>query len=393
MRYINIIIYILLFTISKSQNLVLNPSFETYTTCPTNFGQINVAIPWQTPNGFPSDYYNVCATGTNVSIPKNLYDRNFQYARNGNAYVGMTTMYPIGSDFRQYATTNINLTTNSYYICRFYVSNVNTYRCAHNNIALSFTSTFPNSTTCSNCPLNLPMHIYKFGNPVIKDTLNWTEIMGIYKANGSEQYITIGNFKDDTNTKIDTTNYGTLAYAAYYMIDDVSVEPICAPFWSYRDTTVVSGDSVLIGPCITGLNINWYDSNGNFITNAPGIYVKPNSPTYYTASEDFCNGITTHTINVMVTPTSVEDYNVFTNSISLFPNPTTNNFTISNIQESSKLKVDIADTQGKLYSTESIIITNNKATIKTNLPNGVYFVSITDTVSGLKTVKKLIVQK
>jgi hypothetical protein len=92
-------------------------------------------------------------------------------------------------------------------------------------------------------------------------------------------------------------------------------------------------------------------------------------------------------------PVKVDEYDKLQNSIKLFPNPTTNNFTISNLAESSQLKVDITDTQGNLYSTELITPTNNKAIIKTNLTNGVYFVSITDTVSGLKTIKKLIVQK
>lgn len=394
MRYFNIVIYLLLFVITKAQNLVPNSGFESYTSCPTAYQQINTSFPWVTASGFNADYYNSCSTSTNVSVPKNLYNANFQFPVNGNGYAGINTINGIGNDFRQTISAPLTSTllNNNYYLCKFYLSNVICYPYAHNNISLAFSSNISFSISCS-CPLNLPMHIYKFGNPVIKDTLNWTEIMGIYKANGTEQYITIGNFKDDANTKIDTTSYGNLGFGAYYMIDDVSVEQICTPFWSYRDTTVVSGDSVLIGPCITGLNINWYDSNGNFITNAPGIYVKPNSPTYYTASENFCNGITTHTINVMVTPMSVKEYNTFTNSVSLFPNPTANNFTISNLTESSKLKVDITDVQGKLHSAELITVTNNKVTIKTNLTNGVYFVSISDTMNGLIAVKKLVVQK
>ena len=394
MRYCNIIIYLLLFTITKSQNLVPNPSFETHSTCPTNYGQINKATGWDYVYAAQAaEYYNSCATGTNVSVPKNFSNSNYQLPKTGNGYAGIQTMHPSG-----YMRGNIcsqlstSLVNNSFYLVKFYVVNVQGYPIANNNLALSFSNTLT-YTLATNTTLNLPMHIYKFGNPVVIDTLNWTEIMGIYKANGTEQFIIIGNFKDNLNTKVDTTNYGMIGNGAYYMIDDVSVEPICTPFWSYSDTTVAVGDSVLIGPAITGLNINWYDSNNNFIANAPAIYVKPNSPTYYTASEDFCNGITTHTINVMVSPTSVKEYNTFANSISLFPNPTTNSFTISYLTESSKLKVDITDTQGNLYSTELITATNNKAIIKTNLTNGVYFISITDTVSGLKTIKKLIVQK
>ena len=380
-----------MFVVTKAQNLVPNPSFETYTMCPNNTGQITNAYPWEATISSP-DYFNACATSSNVSVPANFFGGNYQQPKTGNAYAGIITFVSSSPNIRENVGTYLStpLTNGTYYLTKFYLVNMQCYPLASNNVALNFSAN-GTYTVAFGSIVNLPMHIYKFGNPVIKDSLNWTEIMGIYKSNGTEQYITIGNFKDDSNTKIDTTNYGAFGYATYYLVDEVSIEPICTPFWSYRDTTVAVGDSVLIGPAITGLNINWYDSNNNFIANAPAIYVKPNSPTYYTASEDFCNGITTHTINVMVTPTSVKNYNAFTNSICLFPNPTTNDFTIST--ESSKLKVDITDPQGKLYSTEIIIITNNKATIKTNFPNGVYFVSITDKISGLKAVKKLIVQK
>ena len=392
MRCIRIIILLLFHIGTKSQNLVPNPSFE-YTNCPVNFSSINNCTPWIGTINTP-DYYNLCSTNPNSQVPNNFFGGNFQYPKTGNAYCGIQSYVSTQPNYRENISVQLssNLITNTDYYVKFYVVNVQAYNLANNNIALNFSSILT-TTVAPNSTVNLPMHIYKFGNPVITDTLNWIEISGIYKANGSEQYITIGNFKDDVNTKIDTTHFGTFGNATYYMIDDVSVQSICTPFWSYRDTIVALGDSVLIGPAITGLNINWYDAAGTFITNAPGIYVKPNSPTYYTASEDFCNGITTHTINVMVTPTSVKDYNAFTNSISLFPNPTANNFTISNLTESFKLKIDITDTQGKLHSSELITVTNNKATIKTNLTNGVYFVSITDTVSGLKAVKKLIVQK
>jgi hypothetical protein len=56
---------------------------------------------------------------------------------------------------------------------------------------------------------------------IIYDTLNWVQISGTYIANGGEKYFTIGNFKDDANTLVDSTS-GTLM-GAYFFIDDVSV--------------------------------------------------------------------------------------------------------------------------------------------------------------------------
>ena len=47
------------------------------------------------------------------------------------------------------------------------------------------------------------------------------QISGTYIANGGEKYLTIGNFKDDANTMIDSAS--STANSAYYFIDDVSV--------------------------------------------------------------------------------------------------------------------------------------------------------------------------
>ena len=59
----------------------------------------------------------------------------------------------------------------------------------------------------------------------LTDTLNWMRIGGYYKANGGEQYITIGDFKPFTTG--DTLNTGNDTYpGAYYYIDDVTVKKI-----------------------------------------------------------------------------------------------------------------------------------------------------------------------
>jgi hypothetical protein len=46
-----------------TQNLVQNPNFETYSTCPTGASEVIKAIPWRDPTGTSSDYFNACASG------------------------------------------------------------------------------------------------------------------------------------------------------------------------------------------------------------------------------------------------------------------------------------------------------------------------------------------
>lgn len=363
-----------------------NPSFETYTMCPNNTGQINYALSWIASISSP-DYFNSCSTGSNVSVPKNFFGTNYQIPKTGNAYAGIGTFSSLGNNFRENLSIQLisNLVNNNYYVVQFYVANMQESQSTHNNIALNFSSALT-TTVSSGSTVNLPMHIYKFGNPIISDTLNWVEIMGIYKANGTEQYITIGNFKDDANTNFDYTKFGnTPPFASYYMIDDVSVEPICTPFWSYRDTTVAIGDSVLIGPAITGLNINWYDATGTFITNAPGIYVKPNSPTFYTATEDFCGSTISYTINVgvnsvgLVTVSGVE-------APSILPNPTNNLLTISSQNDFNK--IELRSITGQILLSESVRTKSHQLQLQ-NFAKGIYFVKVFYG-NGLNITKKLI---
>jgi hypothetical protein len=384
---------------------VLNPSFENHSTCPTNYGQINYATGWNYITAAKSsEYFNACATGTKVSVPKNFFGSNYQTAKTGAAYAGVQTLTPNGNLRGNLCSQFITpLIANAYYYAKFYAVSVQGYQVCSNNLALSFSNTL-SYTLAPNTTLNLPMHIYKFGNPVITDTLNWIEISGIYKANGTEQYLIIGNFKDSLNTKVDTIDASAFSWASYYLIDDVSIEPICTPFWSYRDTAVAIGDSVLIGPAITGLNINWYDASGTFISNAPGIYVKPNSPTFYTATEDFCGSTVSHTIHVTVSPLGLVSSSEVENSLKISPNPTDGILRIStSLDVTDKIEIKLTDVLGnellKCPPLESLSSYSGRAgggvfnsTIDiTSLANGIYFIKLQQAGKTLG-VKKVVKQ-
>jgi hypothetical protein len=54
-----------------AQNLVPNPSFENYTTCPTAASQLYVAPPWTSPTTGGAEYFNICSS-SNVGVPFSL---------------------------------------------------------------------------------------------------------------------------------------------------------------------------------------------------------------------------------------------------------------------------------------------------------------------------------
>ncbi|MBC8172613.1 MAG: T9SS type A sorting domain-containing protein [Chitinophagales bacterium] len=85
--------------------------------------------------------------------------------------------------------------------------------------------------------IDLPAQINNISGNVL-DTTNWTKIVGVYTANGGEQYMVIGNFKDDASSNISEVNpFG--GENAYAYIEDV----ILAQFGAIndqRDNIIVS---------------------------------------------------------------------------------------------------------------------------------------------------------
>jgi hypothetical protein len=77
---------------ASAVNLVPNPSFETYTQCPTDglFSPISFAPPWSSPTLASPDYFNACSGPlSGMGVPVNIAGN--QSARTGSAYAGFST--------------------------------------------------------------------------------------------------------------------------------------------------------------------------------------------------------------------------------------------------------------------------------------------------------------
>lgn len=196
---------------AKAQNLVPNYSFETYTQCPPNgYGKISLAAPWTTANnaGTQCEYCNACSNSNCCSVPFNTYGYGYQYAHTGNAYAYTSFIGFFGSNDRGYAQVKLldTLKAGFCYSITFYINFADCYQLACNNISLLLTDTATYLPSSGKYIPAIPQ-IIQYGNPVIKDTLNWVKVGGIYTAHGGEQYITIGNFSDDSHT--DTIQFPT----------------------------------------------------------------------------------------------------------------------------------------------------------------------------------------
>lgn len=231
MKRIHFILFILFIQLSYSifaqTNLVPNPDFEQYDTCPYNLGQICFATPWFQPNKVwsnpcnnSSDYYNQCASIPNVTVPSN--GQGYQQAKSGVAYAGIVTFAPT-TNYREYIETKLNnpLIANKKYCVEFYVSLADFSMYAMDAIGIYFSndSIIYSDINFSNLPF-IPQIVNPINN-ILSDTANWTLISGTYMAVGLEQFITIGNFNDTSNVNVTIT--GGSSTVAYYYIDDVSI--------------------------------------------------------------------------------------------------------------------------------------------------------------------------
>ena len=220
--------------VNAQYNLVPNPSFEVFDTCPNSAGQIHHAIPWMNPLYFTSpDYMNACdTTGMQYAgVPSNL--AGYEFARTGSGYAHIVTYHhgntnPTNS--REYIETILtdSLTAGTDYCIRFFVSAGDSARYFSNNIGIYFSPTEINDT-CS--PIGcILLHVPQFENQPtnnLSSNSGWTEISGNYTAVGGEKYIVIGNFRDTASTIATYTGWSAnLIYnVALYYIDDVLITP------------------------------------------------------------------------------------------------------------------------------------------------------------------------
>lgn len=203
-----------------AQNLVPNGDFELYSVLPNDYGQSNRATGWNNVNGFYSgppyaspDYFNTAGT-----VPT-AFGQIAPFS--GNGQMGFITNLFFIANFREYISTTLvsPLVAGMQYKVSFALSNGNNgeYTKSTNNIGVTF-STGPffqlvDQPIAANPQIEIATITY---NPNV-----WQTYTYFFTASGSYTHITIGNFRDDSNTLISPTG----SSGAYYFIDSIVVEP------------------------------------------------------------------------------------------------------------------------------------------------------------------------
>ena len=214
--------------ILNAQNLIPNPSFEDYINCPTHLGNLDQDVAfWDTPTLGSTDYFNGCSEA--MGTPKNFNGE--QPADFGKGYAGLYLYAP--DDYREYLQAALlkPLTKGETYSVSFYVSLAERSDFAVKVFGILLTS----KPLAVNTKKNLSkMHLSKeeginhqFINipdvQFYRDTEEWMLIRASFTAQGTEKYLILGNFENNTRTR-KVKRKKNAKQGAYYYVDLVRLE-------------------------------------------------------------------------------------------------------------------------------------------------------------------------
>ncbi|MFH2143520.1 MAG: T9SS type A sorting domain-containing protein [Bacteroidota bacterium] len=283
MKYIvTFLVFILALQAAKGQNLVPNPSFEQYDTCPNFYGGNNLSNGWYSFRPSP-DYFNICSTSSLVGVPYNAFGS--QSASTGNAYCGFTS----------YRTDNINellgrkLSTALLPGTKYYVSiKVCLAGCSPCGIdkigvlfsTVSYCDSLDSFNVCYSAPAPLTNYAPVYSSQIITDTTNWTTITGSFVADSAYQYIIIGNLFDYTHTNYILLYGNTSCFNSYvyYYVDDICMSTDSLTCYQTNDISEnLISNEIIIFPNPSDNYVYIHITNDNHLTftcNIINIYGK-----------------------------------------------------------------------------------------------------------------------
>ncbi len=396
--------------VAAQANLVPNPGFEDTIHGP--IGSINGILgtcvkDWYSPNTNPGDGAWYYYFGPNLPMPTGL-----EYIYLPNSGIGMIkigiveSFNPIRREYTQCQLIDSMRSNETYYVSYFVKRYNLPSMCLSNGTSLFFSDTaiirinsnsFQNIQNYGQGFFDLSASVTSFQEEIISDTNKWTKIEAVYQAQGGEQFITLGNFNTNQNTKFTCPNSNITTPTSAYLYDDITVMHIDSlekPLVAYAgpDTTIHILDSVFIGRKISNLNCNWYELNGPLIaSNTSGIVVKPLVNTTYVVEQILANQLTYDTVTVFVIGGVGIAENRGNNSVTISPNPNKGTFQLHVQQYVEQLMVSINDVNGTNVYSSTLAPEQAIVHLPESVASGVYFVHINTAKDQAPVVLRIIV--
>ncbi|MCF8296806.1 MAG: T9SS type A sorting domain-containing protein [Saprospiraceae bacterium] len=292
--YLILVFFFFIIATSYSQNLISNWSFEKKDSC--HYFMAVSCENWYPANSMTPDYYSNCwSTSSFHTDSQNV--AGYQKPSTGDSYVG-AAFYYIFPNAREYIETSLidTLESNQMYFVNFKLSLANSSKYAISNVGIAFSDTLINvnyAIPFSDKTLYLNPQISNSSTNYLSDTSEWMVIQGSFIANGTEKYLVIGNFNNDTNTNKIIVNNTSLPNGygnngAYYLIDDVIVRRADTVHYAANagaNRYICYGDSVRIGSHdYSDYTYSWLPASGLSFYEPGKPYAKPDTTTTYILS-------------------------------------------------------------------------------------------------------------
>ncbi|MFM2224971.1 MAG: hypothetical protein RJA07_1173 [Bacteroidota bacterium] len=375
-------------------NYIPNPSFEKLTTCIFFAGDIHKAQPWDTlkngGGGLPS-LFNACNSLKGLQVPNT--EQGYRTSKSGKGVAWIDSYVKTSKDIHYYLQSilSFSLTSNKTYTVTFFVSHPSGCPYAIDRIG-AYLDNGSISTPSYGGLVNVIPQVENPQHHIIIDTVNWTKIQGCFIANGTESYLTLGNFYPDSLTDTMSVSYvphGLVDNASFF-IDDVSVIESSATIQADNDTTILKGDTITLGKSIEGMPVDWYDIQGNLLAASSTLKVNPTTTTSYVVKMDLCGNVSYDTVKVSVS-VGIEQLTFENGQLEVYPNPCmekllvmsdkSRTFGIVNTIEVTDVLGRVVIQQIKNSSTQQIQIDVS------GLSNGLYFIKATDIKGNVMNAK------
>jgi gliding motility-associated-like protein len=208
---IRIILLLLVCNSALAQNLIPNAGFEQiYTPKKSRFaGNIEKANPWF-PAGIGSP--DIIIAGENMN--------GKQIAAEGSNYTGLILYDADNKDFREYLEVKFiqTLTAGNEYCLRFKASVADESWVFTDELGILLSGDSIRSNDWNALDLAPTFKTRKY--ETLSDTSNWLNFEFTFVAKGTERFLTIGNFRNDASTLIQSARKDVWLRLSYLYLDD-----------------------------------------------------------------------------------------------------------------------------------------------------------------------------
>ncbi len=208
-------------------NKILDPNFDNIEKKIKKTGAIELATEWYSPDGTPpADIFEVDAKKDEVSIPLNIRGR--AETKEGQHYAGILAYSEREKLPRTYIQTKMpkKLVEGKRYCLKMHVQLSDISKYAVDNIGMYLSSKAIKAKDIEE--YDITPQLTHSGNMIVEDMFDWVEVCQPFTADGTERYVTIGNFAPQTAIKSQKMRRPRefkvpQTRDAYYFVDAVSV--------------------------------------------------------------------------------------------------------------------------------------------------------------------------